>query len=69
MLAFEAVCNASVEKGATVTFSVYREGDESARLSLISAEVESIVNRHGWRAGYFFNGRQDGVFHWSISGT
>jgi hypothetical protein len=45
-------------------------GINATRPRLISAEVESIINRHGWRAGYFFSPRlNDGLFHWSVSGT
>jgi len=44
-------------------------GINATRPLLISDEVESIVNRHGWRTGYFWEERQDGLFHWSVSGT
>jgi hypothetical protein len=47
-----------------------QDGINATRPYLISAEVERIINRHGWRAGYFFSPRDnDGLFHWSVSGT
>jgi uncharacterized protein YcfJ len=44
-LTFEAVCNASVEEGATVTFKVYREGDDPAQVEPI--ETMSAIVRQG----------------------
>ena len=43
-----------------------RNGINLSEPYLISAEVERILNRHGWQAGYGYNAIE-GFFHWSVN--
>ena len=45
-------------------------GINSSQPYWISLDVERVLNRYGWQAGYRWDGPAvEGFFHWSVSGT